>query len=814
MQLKRWALPADILIFIFCLVGVHNIWLKADLPFSVNNEEGRLVVSNSRDHDIPDGSTLLRVDNYPAASREEIEMIMDRLPPGSKPLVVTSLNGYTSLKYVTPVPFYSSFYLFSVLLSGCIFFLAGIIILLQSSDIKAARVFHWASVGTGTIIMTTWGNFNAYPYGISLIARLIFNCAYVFVPAAYAHFTFVFPDEVKRYKRTLLALLYSPAFLLFVFSSVTFLLFASDGTYSSLSLHLIIFNLCRIFIVTGLILATIRFTYSYIRTGSVTGKKKLKWLLLSFIAGPGSFAALWVIPQALTAYGLIPEELVIILITTVPAGFAIAILRYHLMNIDLLLNRSMVYSITLAAVAAAYILVISSVSGLIGNINHPLLSVVSATVIALFFHPVKTKVQNFVDKRFFRIRYNFRAASRRLLEEIKYPADMPTFSKRLINELSLIIPVDKMALLRYDPSDESITVLASWNMKFSEISLNYFKDEKLLKDFRAALGYRELVEPGSAIGELESSALKRVGINLLFPLIADNSVSGFLMIGRKSSGDIFTIEDIDLYNEVAIEASINIERLQLQESLLRRQMEEEKLRELNEMKSFFLSGVSHDLKTPLTSIRMFSELMELYPGSSISEQQGYLRIIQGECQRLTRLIDNVLDLSKIEKGIKEYNFTCADLNELMNYSVSLMDYQFRIEKCSVSISPSESPLLIYADKDCIISAIVNLLSNAVKYSSEPKVLNVALHSMDDAVRLCIQNNGPEISPAELEKLGTLYYRQKEMRHSVSGSGLGLYLVKQIMEVHHGCLEISSSPSSGSRFDLVLPLWRNENKLLN
>ena len=110
-----------------------------------------------------------------------------------------------------------------------------------------------------------------------------------------------------------------------------------------------------------------------------------------------------------------------------------------------------------------------------------------------------------------------------------------------------------------------------------------------------------------------------------------------------------------------MEAGLTIERIQIQEELIREQLLKEKLQELNELKSFFISSVSHELKTPLTSIRMFSEFLHMNDNLAKEKKEEYLEIIEGECDRLGRLIENVLDLSKIERGVMEFHFKHIDI---------------------------------------------------------------------------------------------------------------------------------------------------------
>ncbi|MGE5498631.1 MAG: sensor histidine kinase, partial [Syntrophothermus sp.] len=249
---------------------------------------------------------------------------------------------------------------------------------------------------------------------------------------------------------------------------------------------------------------------------------------------------------------------------------------------------------------------------------------------------------------------------------------------------------------------------------------------------------------------------------------------------------------------------------------IRKEMEREKLMELSELKSFFLSAVTHDLKSPITSIRMFSELLGQENELPGTRKDNYLEIIKGECDRLTRMIDNMLDLTKIEKGIKEYQFIPADLNKIARYAVNTMSYQFRIANCCIeTVIPPES-FMICADSDSIISAVINLLSNAVKYSTPPGTVNLTTFRKDGNLHLKVVNNGIPFTDEELMHLSELYFRTGTTKKSgINGSGLGLYLIKQIAQAHKGKLAIENGPGSGCSFTIILPEWRsNEENTYN
>ena len=291
-----------------------------------------------------------------------------------------------------------------------------------------------------------------------------------------------------------------------------------------------------------------------------------------------------------------------------------------------------------------------------------------------------------------------------------------------------------------------------------------------------------------------------------------NTIKAVLLVGKKKSEFVFSHEDITLLTFICGQAAAAIVRIDLYKNLLYEKTLSAKLKELNEIKSFFVSSVSHELKTPLTSIKMFSEILR-NSKQSPEKQEEYLSIIEGESDRLTRLINNVLDFAKIEKGIKEYNFTEVDLVLLVKDVFRMMQYQLKMHsfKTSESYACLECPIL--ADKDAVIEACMNLISNAIKYSDLRRSLQVSLEICKDIAMLTFRDEGIGIPDEKLTEIFEPYTRVKSIATlHAGGTGLGLAIVKHIMDAHNGKIEVQSSIGEGSTFSLIFPLIKNLEKM--
>jgi signal transduction histidine kinase len=231
---------------------------------------------------------------------------------------------------------------------------------------------------------------------------------------------------------------------------------------------------------------------------------------------------------------------------------------------------------------------------------------------------------------------------------------------------------------------------------------------------------------------------------------------------------------------------------------------------LSQMKADFVSNVSHELRTPLASVRVFGEFLKLGRVKERDKIQEYGEYIETESRRLTQLINNILDFSKIESGQKAYHFEqtaveCVVADTLKTFEVVLEQNGF-----TVSLEKPSLPLpQVVIDPDAIAQAFINLLDNAVKYSGGSKEIGVKLAEQGDMVTISVIDHGVGIASEEREKVFEKFYRVgNSLVHDVKGSGLGLSIVKHIIEAHHGRVTVESEPGRGSAFTVHLPVDRS------
>jgi signal transduction histidine kinase len=230
---------------------------------------------------------------------------------------------------------------------------------------------------------------------------------------------------------------------------------------------------------------------------------------------------------------------------------------------------------------------------------------------------------------------------------------------------------------------------------------------------------------------------------------------------------------------------------------------------LSHLKSDFVANVSHELKTPLALIRLFAETLELGRVPSEEKARQYYRVINKESQRLTQLINNILDFSRIEAGRKEYRFAPTDVGRIVSEVVDAYRFQIEQQGFALDVRIADDLPEVEADKEALGQALLNLVNNAIKYSRDDKYLGLDVRREGNRVLVSVADRGIGVAKSEQRKIFEKFYRAEDsLVHETKGSGLGLPLVRHIMEAHGGQVEVESVPGKGSTFTLVLPVAKN------
>jgi two-component system phosphate regulon sensor histidine kinase PhoR len=227
-----------------------------------------------------------------------------------------------------------------------------------------------------------------------------------------------------------------------------------------------------------------------------------------------------------------------------------------------------------------------------------------------------------------------------------------------------------------------------------------------------------------------------------------------------------------------------------------------------QLKTDFVANVSHELKTPLSLIRMYAELLTMGRVKDPQGQAEYHAIILRESERLAAIIDNLLDFSRLERGRVPVAPSRQALAPILRRATEIFGNRVEPERATLAVELPEDLPEVTVDEEALTLAVLNLLDNAAKYGPDGGVIHLSAALRDGEVRVTVTDQGGGLRPEELRRIFERFYRGEEARKArVRGSGIGLALVKSIAEAHGGRAEVESSRATGTRFSIVLPVPR-------
>ncbi|MCS6944576.1 MAG: ATP-binding protein, partial [Sutterellaceae bacterium] len=293
---------------------------------------------------------------------------------------------------------------------------------------------------------------------------------------------------------------------------------------------------------------------------------------------------------------------------------------------------------------------------------------------------------------------------------------------------------------------------------------------------------------------------------------AIGAASARIMVASVAKEEALTPEEVGELLDEASQVVVYSHRLEqksreLEAATAELRAANERLKELDRLKDDFISTVTHELRTPLTSIRAFSEILLADPKVDLAERKKFLTIITRETERLTRLINQVLDLAKIESGRAEWRIGQVDVREIVNQALAQMSQMFKDKGVRLQAQLPPQPVLALADADRLLQVLLNLLSNALKFC-RPEIgeVQVVVSRDQNAVRIDVRDNGPGVRPEDLPYIFDKFRQGGDtLTAKPPGTGLGLHISREIIAHMGGRLWVESEYGHGACFSFTLPL---------
>jgi signal transduction histidine kinase len=774
------SLPAGVFVVSLSIYGSILLHARPELPANIKAEN------------------LIRVDGIRIEHAKDIEFALIHKNIGDWAAFEVRKDGKIETLRAQLIAYYStvSFPLIYLFIGFFCFFIGFIVFILKREDQKA-RLLYWLALVFGFLLIVDGGTYCLRRQWPSYLPAVLFYLFYPLAPALLLRFSLAF-SSTKVHFRT--ALIYGLAGIFSAALVATTLWSTLTSSVAIFRLYRSIFYVFRFYVIVFLLLAIIHFVYIYKKTVLVENKAQIKWIFLGLIFGLGPFIFIYQMPTILGMKPLLTEDFASVFFIFIPLGFALSIFKFKLLDVELVINRSLVYSLLTIFTVSVYLFSVRVFQNLFSRIltvSETSISLGSALLAAVVFHPARKKIQEFVDKSFFRQAYDYKKVTLKFSEAAQKALSLDELSDIFLANLEKAIPLEEASLSVYSAGPSENRLLVSRGSKGEKCPPLVFPAPSA--EVWARRGATN-TEEGIDFSQDRGLAEKKLEMVLPFRTA---SLNGCVALGRKKSGEKFTRDDIDLLVSLGGELALNLDRIRLQEEVIYERASKEKLDELNRLKTEFLSTVSHELRTPLGSIQGLTELLQEGKIKDKTKREELLSIVACESGRLSRLIHNILDFGKIEQQAKTYHLHKTEAGPLIEEAVGVFRLQLEAGGFTLRLALPQKPVFLDIDGDAVKQVLINLIDNAIKYSSVNKEIEISLLEEEQEAEIQVKDKGIGIPLEDQEKIFGGFYRAAEAREiNPKGVGLGLKIAAHIMAAHKGEMKVKSEPGRGSTFRLI------------
>ena len=745
---------------------------------------------------------LVRIDDIEIEKPKDVEFALTQKKIGDWATFTLRRDGHVESRSAQVIAFYSQapfplIYLFI----GLACYLIGFTVLLLKWEDSRARLLYWLALAFAYLLIVSGGTYVLGHGWISFVLFIVFYFLYPLAPALLFHFSVSFSSG-KRRSEPLIFYVISLLFGLFFTATVlTAVLKASlpvFRTYASA------FQVFRAYMIVLLLLAVFHFILAYRRADLEEHKAQIKWVFLGLLFGLGPFIFIYQLPTVLGLKPLLTEESSSVFFFFIPVGIALSILRFRFLDVEVVINRSLVYSLLTIFTVGVYLFSVRVLQDLFSRVfvvEETAVSLGSAFLAALAFDPARKKIQGFVDKSFFRQSYDYKRAVLQFSELSQKAGTGQALVAEFAGSVGAALPIQRLAIRVDEVGPEGHRPVYSWG-SWGEVDLSPF----LGRPVGRLWACRGATRTEEGVDFSREDLLMPISAEVALPLpFQAPALAGCAVFGEKKSGQKYSGDDLDLLCTLAGELALGLEMLRLQEEVIYERASKEKLDELNRLKTEFISTVSHELRTPMSSIQGLAELLQEGKVKDRAKREELLGLLTRESNRLSRLIHNILDFGRVEQQTKAYCFERTEVRPLVEEAVKVMLPQIEEAGFRLQLRFPPEAVFLSVDKDAVKQVLINVIDNAMKYSPEEKEIEIQVSSRPGEIEIEVSDRGIGISPEQRDRIFDKFYRAPEAaRVNPKGVGLGLKIVRHIMAAHRGEVRAEGRLPRGSTFRLVFP----------
>jgi signal transduction histidine kinase len=773
------------------LWGIHSQWALSGLPHG----------SAAKDFRYPASVGPIRV-----GSPEQLRFEIQARPIGST-VEIQSEQGSATVRLrrqMSPIQFTTA------LIAGLFFFAVNLFVFLGRIDRSPARDFYWATLFFGLAVLIG----GAYPPNGAPLAHpglpILWMVSLAVLPVFFIHMTLTFPrrrvfiDRVRWFMPAVTA----AAIVVVLWQATTFLYYASVRDIAAWRAAGTPKFFAQLFLVAMVGAGCLVLLDSSRRLELTRERESTKWLLWGFTIGITPYVFLRTLPRIFGVESPIGTEFDRILELSIPTSFTFAVVRYRFLDIDIIIRRSILYTVLAGIMAGVYIFLAVLVGRVVRHFipaAAQLIPFVAAIVPVALFGPTRRAIGGWVDRTFFKIDYNHAQALRSLKERspaVSSPLEMAGLVRSL---LDASLQPKTIAVVVPDGSEHHAA---------GEIDPGLAREA--IRTAERLVGYagRPILAPNStSLPEVENPdfppALSEAGLRILVPLSLEGRSLGWVLLGERRTERRYVEQDLELIGGVAEEAAIALDRIRLVHQVAEESIARQRLDEIDRLKSDFLSRVSHDLRTPITSITWsVQNLLDGVVGPLSDRQREYLDAVRTSSGHLARLVNNLVEISRLELSRGKVDLEPVSLAEVLDETLAglrpiAIQREIRFERMVPPALPA-----VRGNRDKLIEILANLIENALRYSPDGGAIEIAVDRTDGACqRISVRDHGPGFAPGEDE---IIFERFKQGRPSPyiqrGGFGLGLYVVRQFLQLMGGTVSAANHPEGGAVLTCVLPEW--------
>jgi signal transduction histidine kinase len=765
------------------------------------------------------GDLILEVNKNPVRSDSDLKFLVEQKRIGESVSLAVQRGGERSEVTLALERKYNWLFLSVNFLAGLFLWIVGVFVFVKKSQSRVVRVFLISSLSFSLAVLISFEGFPYGPSGLSFILPSLQIIAYALMPALFFHFAILFPreEEIPTQSKPLVYSVYLPSLVLILLMEIFYWRSVSVNSLSLFREYKTLYLYFRIYLVVYVLLGLLVLYQTYKKSEFQEDKRKIRWIFWGIAVGTFPFIFLHTLPDVLFSRTLVPEVVNYIFVLLIPVSFAFSILKYQAMNIDVVIKRSLVYSLLTGFILGIYLLVV----GLLGNLLYELTGyegslfpILATLAAAVLFTPAKNRIRLFVDKTFYRVRYDYRQAIRKFNSEVNDAYTQDKLLGLLLGRIDSLLAVKRTLIILKD--DESGEFGVAKSIRFSKEETAEVKRQQ--DSFLA-----ELLMGGKIRGSLgsttleefpllqETGLLKELGVSLSFPLVEKDEALALLLIGEKKSESRYSVEDVELVSLMVQEAVRALQNIRMRKKIMAEQLEKVKLEELNKLKTRFISNVSHDLRTPLTGIRFsVDNMLQGVCGEISEDSRKHLLMIQESALHVSRTIDNLLTLTMSESGKIILNKENLPLKGVVEKACDIVRI-LADQKGIGLIREGLGDTFVHADRHYLLEILLNLLDNAIKYTDSGGKISISARRLEGErfVEVSVADDGVGIPPEDLERIFERFHKVAPGRGAEKkGSGIGLDIVRNLVHLHEGDIKVESPVSgkkTGTKFSFTLPL---------